>query len=556
MKTIDLIQGTPEWHAHRASHFNASDAPAMMGCSAYKTRSQLLHEMHTGITPTVDAATQRRFDEGHRIEALARPLAEDIIGEELYPVTGSEGKLSASFDGLTMMGDVAFEHKTLNAELLEALKGGNYLPLQYQVQMEQQLIVSGAEKCLFMASKWNGNELVDMEHYWYTPNEVMRKKIIAGWAQFEIDLAAYVPAETAPVAAAKAATNLPVVFDMRVEGRLVACNIDAYKPAALAYIDKINVALLTDQDFADADIDAKYCRTSAKKLDLAIEQALGQMGDINTALNSVREIAEAFNRKGLALEKLVKSEKDNRKLVIVTEAKAALTAHIDALNVRLGKPYMPTIQADFAGVIKGLQKIQSTQNAVDTEMARAKIEANAIADKIQANLATLVELGSDYTHLFADTAQIALKAPDDLTALVKSRIADFKASEEKRLESEREKIRIEERAKLDKETADKLEADRVAAEEASMEANMPEPAAPVAVEPAPVPRPSKGYSIPSWTATAIPTSPSPTAYKTRPTDSQLIEVLALHFRVHESKVIEWLLDMNLSEASEAMATSI
>jgi hypothetical protein len=343
---------------------------------------------------------------------------------------------------------------------------------------------------------------------------------------------------------------------MRVEGRLVACNIDAYKPAALAYIDKINVALLTDQDFADADIDAKYCRTSAKKLDLAIEQALGQMGDINTALNSVREIAEAFNRKGLALEKLVKSEKDNRKLVIVTEAKAALTAHIDALNVRLGKPYMPTIQADFAGVIKGLQKIQSTQNAVDTEMARAKIEANAIADKIQANLATLVELGSDYTHLFADTAQIALKAPDDLTALVKSRIADFKASEEKRLESEREKIRIEERAKLDKETADKLEADRVAAEEASMEANMPEPAAPVAVEPAPVPRPSKGYSIPSWTATAIPTSPSPTAYKTRPTDSQLIEVLALHFRVHESKVIEWLLDMNLSEASEAMATSI
>jgi hypothetical protein len=140
--------------------------------------------------------------------------------------------------------------------------------------------------------------------------------------------------------------------------------------------------------------------------------------------------------------------------------------------------------------------------------------------------------------------------------LVKSRISDFKASEEKRLESEREKIRIEERAKLDKETADKLEADRVAAEEASMEANMPEPAAPVAVEPAPVPRPSKGYSIPSWTATAIPTSPSPTAYKTRPTDSQLIEVLALHFRVHESKVIEWLLDMNLSEASEAMATSI
>ena len=33
MKTIKLIQGTPEWNAHRAQHWNASDAPAMMGVS-------------------------------------------------------------------------------------------------------------------------------------------------------------------------------------------------------------------------------------------------------------------------------------------------------------------------------------------------------------------------------------------------------------------------------------------------------------------------------------------------------------------------------------------
>ena len=49
MKTHDLIQGSPEWLAYRAQHFNASDAPAMMGCSPYKTRAQLLAEMHTGI---------------------------------------------------------------------------------------------------------------------------------------------------------------------------------------------------------------------------------------------------------------------------------------------------------------------------------------------------------------------------------------------------------------------------------------------------------------------------------------------------------------------------
>ncbi len=48
MKTVDLQQGTREWHAHRAQHFNASDAPAMLGVSPYKSRAQLIRELATG----------------------------------------------------------------------------------------------------------------------------------------------------------------------------------------------------------------------------------------------------------------------------------------------------------------------------------------------------------------------------------------------------------------------------------------------------------------------------------------------------------------------------
>ena len=70
MITHDLIQGSQEWHAYRAAHDNASDAPAMMGCSSYKTRDQLIAELATGITPEVDPATQRLYDSGHRFEKL------------------------------------------------------------------------------------------------------------------------------------------------------------------------------------------------------------------------------------------------------------------------------------------------------------------------------------------------------------------------------------------------------------------------------------------------------------------------------------------------------
>jgi len=163
METIALTQGSKEWHAHRDIHLNASDAPAMMGCSPYKTRSQLLHEKATGFSEDVDAATQRRFDDGHRFEALARPLAEKIMGKELFPVVGVLGKYSASFDGIDLFEEEALEHKSLNANLradFDAIESalqqgtpgelvGRILADQYRVQMEQQLMVSGPKHPVF-----------------------------------------------------------------------------------------------------------------------------------------------------------------------------------------------------------------------------------------------------------------------------------------------------------------------------------------------------------------------------------------------------------------------
>src|ERR1019366_2217586 len=135
MIKINLVQGSPEWKAHRATALNASDAPAMMGKSPYKTRDQLIKERATGIIPEVDDATQRRFNNGHIFESLARPLAEEIIGDELSPVTGMNGKFSASFDGCTFDESVIFEHKTLS-DRIRAAKSAYELPKDLRIQME------------------------------------------------------------------------------------------------------------------------------------------------------------------------------------------------------------------------------------------------------------------------------------------------------------------------------------------------------------------------------------------------------------------------------------
>lgn len=467
MNIVNLTQGSPEWAAHRAQHFNASDAPAMMGCSPYKTRTQLLHELHTGLTADVDAGTQRRFDDGHRFEALARPLAEKIIGEELSPVVATRGRLSASFDGITFMCDVLFEHKTLNDELRACIVDeacGALLPLHYRVQMEQQLLIAGADKCLFMATKWNGTELAEQRWTWYFSDQVLRAQILAGWEQFAADLATYKPAEVAAEVVAAPVESLPVV-SVRMEGSIaVISNLTLFGEKLRAFVEKIDRNPSTDQAFADAEAAIKTLQTAQDALEQAEAAALAQTSSIEEMRRTVADYANLARTTRLALKKIVDARKEQIKVEIVTEGRDALAAHIAALNQRLGKPYMPAVPADFAGAIKGKKTVASLRDAMGTELARAKIEASAIADRIQINLGTLRELASDHAFLFADTPSIVLKAADDLTMLVKGRIAEHQAAEAKRLEAERERIRAEEAARLEREAQAKEQA-RIAAEQ-------------------------------------------------------------------------------------------
>lgn len=455
MKTHTLIQGSNEWHAYRAQHWNASDAPAMMGQSPYKTRTELLHERHTGMSPDVDANTQALFDDGHRFEALARPIAEGIIGDDLYPVTGSMGKYSASFDGLTMDQKINFEHKSLNAALrLAMFEGctGADLPLAYRIQMEQQHMVSGAERTLFVASRWNGNDLVEELHCWYEPDAELRAAIIQGWDQFEADLATYVPVEVVegPIIVSRSPDQLPVLHSA-VKGSLVLeSNIKEWEEAATAYIKTVREhELKTDEDFANADAAVKWCETSKLTLQGVKASLMSATGDVNVAAGTLDRIMAELDKTRIAFTNASKARKDACKIEIVSNGTGEFAKHIASLNARLGRNFMPVIQANFPGVIRGLKSLDSMRDKVATELARAKIEANAIADKIDANLRHLSEMNAPM-FLFADLQSVSLKSPDDFVMLVKSRIADHAAAEAAKEEATRARIQAEEQAKAER----------------------------------------------------------------------------------------------------------
>lgn len=504
MQTQHLIPGTPEWHAHRAQHFNASDAPAMLGCSPYKTRARLLHEMHTGLSAEVDGATQRRFDDGHRFEALARPRAEEIIGDDLAPVVGVlEGtKLSASFDGLTLMGDTAFEHKTLNDDLRGSMRdqGNGYdLPKHYQVQMEQQLLVSGAERVLFMATKWTpSGELTEERHCWYASDPVLRAELIAGWKQFEADLAAYVPPAASSVEkiVAEPVEALPVPV-VQVSGQLtLQDNFKVFEQRLRDFLDnRLIREPKTDQDFVDLDAQIKAMKQAREALSAAEAQMLAQVQPVDQAKKTKDMLDKLLQQNCAMAERLLKDEKERRRGEIVAGGVKALADHIASLNQRLGKAYMPVVPADFGGVIKGLKSLASMEDKVATELARAKIAANEIADRIDANLKTLHDLAADYRTLFADAAALVLKAPDDCHAAVTSRIAEHKAAEERRAaelaERERARIRAEEEARARAKAEAEARETAAAAEAAQALAK-----AQAAPSPTPAPLPAAANVVP------------------------------------------------------------
>lgn len=458
MQIVSLVQGSADWHAHRAKHFNASDAPAMMGCSSYKTRSELIKELATGLTGEVDAATQLRFDDGHRFEALARPLAEEIIGEDLSPCVGVNGKFSASFDGLTFMHNEAFEHKALNKALREAMFGGctgEDLPMQYRVQMEQQAMVSGCERILFMASEWTGDgQLIEERHCWYYPNLDLRAQIIAGWEQLEKDVAAYDPTAERPAPAVAAPVeSLPAVV-VQVNGALtVGGNLDAFGDALRQFIARIPQKPTTDQEFADAEAATKALKKAEEALAAAEDGALAQISDVELMRRTVADLKNLARTTRLATEKLVSAEKDRLRTALVTGAQAQLDQHIQALNQRLGAHWLPRMAGGFGEVIKGKKSLANMEDAVAVALTSAKHEANVLAQRLEANRRHLVQDGTDWIALFADFGTVGAKAEEDFQALAALRINQHKQAETQRLEAERERIRAEEAAKLQAQAA-------------------------------------------------------------------------------------------------------
>ncbi|WP_109477663.1 YqaJ viral recombinase family protein [Paraburkholderia sp. C35] len=519
MHTHDLIQGSDEWMEFRLHHFGASEAAAMLGISKNVKRNELLHMKHTGTAKEYsDWFQEHVLDRGHELEALARPFAEEIIGDDLYPVTCSDDVLSASCDGLTLDEDTTWEHKQYNEALFASIKQ-RVLPEEHMPQAQQILMVTGARRLMFSCSDGTRDGMVSM---WIKPDPTWFERLRAGWAQFEKDLASYEPRSIREKPQADVIMGLPTLA-VQIEGKVVTSNLPRFKQAAESFIANIKTELKTDEDFANAEETVKFCEKAEKELEVAKSAAIAQTATIDDMMRTIDSIKEQLRRKRLDLDKLVKTRKEEIKTGIIADGRKLFADHVAALNAELNMVRLDVAAPDFISAAKNKRTLASLHEAIDTAVANGKIDADAAARELRSKLDWYRPKDEEYGFLFRDLQTVIQKPAEDFKLLVSTRIDQHKKVEAERLElAQRQRAEAAERAAT---TEDPGKAGGTAEAAATPTSTSAAPVAAAAGTGKPVPRGGSRRIV-------------------RPTAAQIAQLVANSYGVGEAVAAKWLIEIN------------
>ncbi len=154
---VDLEQGSPEWLAFRRQHIGASDAPAIMGDSPWKTPFNVWQEK-LGIAPeTQQSFAMRR---GVELEPRARSIYAKVTGEDVKPVVALSTQypfMMASLDGYGKDHLVEIKHPGKEDH---ALAKRGIIPKKYRYQLIQALLVLGREEIDYMSCGQDEDDFV------------------------------------------------------------------------------------------------------------------------------------------------------------------------------------------------------------------------------------------------------------------------------------------------------------------------------------------------------------------------------------------------------------
>jgi len=174
METVNLEQGSKEWHEYRRTKVGASEISYLFGCNPFckaEDQEKYLIGLKLGFNTIFQNSAMKA---GHDNEKEIVEYVEYAYDMPTQPLVGHTGNISASFDGITLDHDMVIEVK-FSDSTYDSIKK-NIIPDHYELQVQQQLLVSGAEKAVFAAMQPQTRDIVMIEIF---PDEAVHKEIVS-----------------------------------------------------------------------------------------------------------------------------------------------------------------------------------------------------------------------------------------------------------------------------------------------------------------------------------------------------------------------------------------
>lgn len=235
---------------------------------------------------------------------------------------------------------------------------------------------------------------------------------------------------------------------IKLAGEVVESNLPEFKKDVLAMLDNVNMELETSDDFSKATDVVKNCKVAEKAIKKVKAEALKQTVDFEKLFSSLDEISTRVSSVRLALDKKIKTKKEDMKKAVIDDACLVVEREIKSLAKE--NDYL-TVAASvdrkvFELAAKNKKKISAIETSVATAVSEA-IEQVRVFDVKTKNIIELIATAEkDHPGLFPDKRDLVLKTRESVSLTIESRVANFKLAEKEKAEVLRKKKLAEEKA--------------------------------------------------------------------------------------------------------------
>jgi len=212
---------------------------------------------------------------------------------------------------------------------------------------------------------------------------------------------------------------------IKLTGEVLSSNFEQWKDALVAQIRSTRTELSTDNDFVEAGRRVKLFKTAEATLQAAKESALRQAADIQRLFAAIDEVSEEARQARLALERQIRTRKQQIRDGLIETGIAAVRKMIAAqpedFQLLDQRDYLD--RARFELAVKGKMGTSGVYAAINGLCATIGREIEERSGEVCKNGQLIDSLPDNYRLLFQDRDSLVSLSGPELDLLIQQRIA-------------------------------------------------------------------------------------------------------------------------------------